>query len=104
MSMRGVIFHVPLDLAQTPKDGDCLVDRWWSVHPELGLAFWFQPFGYERSEEPSPQCNPDEATARMLALELLPDHEVRQIKCVFMAHAMREMIKRKRELAKAQVA
>lgn len=92
--MRGEFFHVPEDLAATPKNGEALVDRWWAVHPEKGLAFYFVPRGYYRSEEPSPQCNPDQHTAEVLTKQLNPDHVVKQIPVVFFAHA----IKRMREL------
>jgi len=87
--MRGVLLHVPLEVATTPANGECLVDRWWAVHPEKGVAFYFVPFGYYRSEEPAPQCNPDEHTARALTKRLNPDHEVHQIPAVYMAHAVR---------------
>ena len=38
--MKGRIFHVPLDLATQPTEGHAYVDRWWSVHPERGVAFY----------------------------------------------------------------
>lgn len=89
--MRGIVFHVPIETATTPADGACLVGHWWSIHPEKGLAFYAHLSGFARSEEPSPQCNASETTARHIAKKLYPDHEVRLIPTVFMAHAMREM-------------
>lgn len=95
----GTTFHVPLDLAQTPRTGECICDHWWSIHPERGLVFWFQPFGYTASEEPSPQCNQQEHTARHLGARLYPDCEVRQLPVVYMAHAVSAMLKERKRLA-----
>ncbi len=85
------IFHVPLAVATTPKTGPCLCDHWWSVHPEKGLAFWAQLTGYARSEEPSPQCNRSESTARLLTAKLHPGHEVVFLPVVYLAHAQQAM-------------
>jgi hypothetical protein len=107
---RGRVFHVPLDVAVTPANGEALVDRWWSVHPEKGLAFYYQPFGYARSEEPSPQCNAQQYTAEHLCRKLYPDHECRHVPVVFFQHAIRAMredfkiAKAEREAAKCQPA
>jgi len=88
--MRGTTFYIPVDIATMPANGEALCARWWTVHPEKGVAFYAQLVGYLRSEEPSPQCNPSEYTARALTARLHPECEVRQIPVVFMAHAIRE--------------
>jgi hypothetical protein len=97
-TMAGATFYVPVDVAQTPKTGDCICDHWWSVHPEHGLIFWFHPFGYTASEEPAPQCNQDEHTAKRLSERLYPGSGVRQMPVVFMAHAMVAMRKERARL------
>lgn len=53
---------VSLDQASIPKDGflHCYKNRYWSVHPTKGLAFWGK--GYA-----SPQCNSNESLAKRLA-------------------------------------
>ena len=100
--LRGTVFWVPEQTATTPANGDCIVDHWWSVHPEHGLAFYAQLTGYAASESPSPQCNQSEGTAKMLGERLWPDHEVRKVPVVFMAHADRAMRKLKAQAIEAR--
>lgn len=95
--LRGTVFHIPEAQATAPAEGYCILDRWWAVHPEKGLAFYAQLRGYARSEEPSPQCNPSEATMRALAARIHPDHEVKHIPLVFFEHAEREMARLRKE-------
>jgi len=100
--INGTLFHIPLEVATTPADGDCLTARWWSVHPEKGIEFYFQAFGYARSETPHPQCNPVETIARLLQERLWPDHTTQFVPVVFLAHAEREMARIKSEMRKEQ--
>lgn len=88
--MTGQFLYVPEAVAVKPAEGRCLVNRWWAVHPERGVAFYAQLFGYTRSEEPSPQCNSNEHVARHLTAKLQPDCEVKLLPTVFLAHAQRE--------------
>ncbi|MGI9492137.1 MAG: hypothetical protein ACR2QF_07045 [Geminicoccaceae bacterium] len=101
---KGKLFYVPIDTAITPKNGECIVDHWWSVHPEKGLVFWYQPTGYLRSEEPSPQCNQDHHTSQFLTKRTYPDHECRQIHVVYLGHAMQAMREDRERLAKEKAA
>jgi len=94
---EGITFHIPLELAITPKDGKCICNRWWSVHPDKGIAFYAVLHGYCSSEEPSPQCNLLESTSRVVTKKLLPDHGVIFVPVVFLAHAHRKMIQLKKE-------
>ena len=96
--MAGSYFYIPLADAQTPRNGECICDHSWTVHPEHGLLFWFQPFGYTASEEPSPQCNHDEFTARELGRRMHPEHAVRQVPVVFMGHAQKKMRDERRRI------
>jgi hypothetical protein len=95
--MKGTIFYIPIDTATSPINGGVICDNWWAVHPEKGVAFYAQLSGYLRSEEPSPQCNGCETTAKLLTEKLYPDCESKQIKTVFMGHAIREMNRLRRE-------
>jgi hypothetical protein len=62
--MRGHFIFVPIDVATKPAEGHAYADRWWSVHPNLGVAFYVAPnTGRGQGYEPSPQCNADERTA-----------------------------------------
>lgn len=101
-SDHGRSLFVDLAKAQTPASGDCIVGDWWTVHPEKGVAFYYKPFGYGRSEEPSPQANGSESTARLLAGRLWPDCEVRYLQVVYMAHALRAMAADKQALVSAR--
>jgi hypothetical protein len=82
--------YVPIEKAATPINGhvDCLLNMWWAVHPEKGLAFynprgrngkrktrgWGNPYG-------APQCNKSEQVTRKLAR---PPHEVQQVEIVYL--------------------
>ena len=100
--LRGHIFYVPEDVAQTPAEGECLVARYWTVHPEKGLAFYYVPTGYFRSDEPSPQCNCDRFTAETLTARIHPGHSVKLIPVVFFQHAVKAMGKHKAALRTQQ--
>lgn len=84
--MRGFIY-VPASVASTPTDGECITDRWWTMHPEKGLAFWRTSY----REPPAPQCNASEATARYLTERLHRDgdHGVALVPVVYLGHAAR---------------
>lgn len=99
---RGTVFWISEAEATSPANGDCIVDHWWSVHPEHGLAFYAQLLGYAASEAPSPQCNQSESTAKMLCAKLWPDHECKKIPVVFMTHAERAMRKLKASAIEAR--
>ena len=98
--IKGTTYHIPLEQAQTPKSGECLVDKWWSVHPEKGIAFYVQLFGYGRCEEPSPQCNDSAAVSRHLTERLFPDHDTVQLPVVYLQHAVNEMTRLRKEINK----
>lgn len=89
--MRGEFIYIPIEEATSPKNGECLVDRWWSVHPEKGVAFYVRLFGPMKTDEPSPQCNPNKRVSEHINNKLNPDCEVKQISVVFLAHAQERM-------------
>lgn len=89
--VHGRALWIDLETAQRPSSGECIVGAYWSVHPERGVAFYYQPFGYARSEEPSPQCNYDERTSRLLTARCWPGHECQHIPVVYLTHARRAM-------------
>jgi len=93
--MLGQYLYVPLDKAQTVKEGHVYVNRWWSVHPDKGVVFYtrFLRLRIEGEDnEPSPQCNQDEYTARHLNERLRPDCGVIFIPAVYAAHAWDELV------------
>ena len=99
---RGRALYIDRATLETPTNGDCLCDAWWSIHPVKGVAFYYQPFGYTRSEEPSPQCNAVEMTARLLTDRGWPEHSVEQIPVAYLTHARRAMIGDRRALESAR--
>lgn len=101
---RGKVFYVHVDVATEPRNGECIVDHWWVVHPEKGIAFWYKPSGYLRSDEPSPQCNQDKFTCQHITKKIYPDHETRQISVVYLGHAMQAMREDREHLAKEKAA
>ena len=90
--MRGDFIHVPLDQAQKPIEGHCYVNRYWLVHPEKGLAFYYSGRGDMDVTSPHPQCNKYESITRKLN-HLLKDHDVVFVPVVFHTHAYLEMQK-----------
>lgn len=88
--MRGEFFHIAKDLAATPREGECITNRWWAVHPEKGLAFYFLR-GRGGSESPSPQCNQDERVVRHNSERINPGHIIEFVPLVFLEHAEAEM-------------
>ena len=97
--MSGIKFYVPEDVATIPAEGHCFVNRWWAVHPEHGVAFYAsrrRPFLEPGEEdEPSPQCNSNETTARILTQRINPDCVVKFIPAVFVGPAIAEMNKQR---------
>lgn len=91
MKMTGTILFVPLEVATTPAEGHCFVNRWWAVHPEKGVAFYARLRGFAASEEPSPQCNSDERVARHVTARLYPECEVQHLPAVYLRPAQNEM-------------
>lgn len=88
--MRGKFIYVPIEVATTPMNGEALVNRWWTVHPQHGLAFYWIANGYYRTEEPAPQCNQNRYVAEKLCRSIHQDgdHEVRFVPVVFARHAL----------------
>ena len=107
--MRGIVFHIPADTAVTPIEGHAFVNRWWTVHPEKGVAFYCtrrRGFDLEPgvADEPSPQCNSDEYSCRRIQQSLYPDCETKFLPVVFVGHAIKEMHRLRKELAQAKIA
>ena len=89
----GHFFYVPEDVAVTPKNGKVLCDRWWSVHPKKGLAFYntsLRATVYGEDNEPSPQCNVSESMCKNLNERLNPECVVKFFPVVFLQHAIDE--------------
>lgn len=89
--MDGKFFYIDAETAAKPVNGECIVDAWWMVDPEKGLAFYHVARGHQRSDRPSPQCNANRSIAEMLAGKMAGGHVVRQVPVVFMSHAVKEM-------------
>jgi len=107
--MTGIRFYIPEATAATPVDGECIVNHWWTVHPERGVAFYAsrkRPYGMEPGERdaPSPQCNFVQFTAEYIQRKFYPDCVTKQIPVVFLGHAVKEMHVQRRALAEHKTA
>lgn len=107
--MNGIVFYISEALATTPENGTCIVNHWWTVHPEKGVAFYTtrrRPFGMEPGEqdEPSPQCNASQFTAEHIQKRIYPDCVTKKIPAVYMGHAVREMHVQRKALAEQRAA
>ena len=69
---------IPITDATTPKDGRCMVNRWWTVTPDDEIILWR---GF------SPQCNHDEAITRDLTSQMwTDDYDVKFLPVVYLRH------------------
>lgn len=91
MALRdGRIFYVPLDVATQPAEGHAYVNRWWSVHPEKGVAFYCRERPpYLVTDEPAPQCNTDRRVVEDVQGRVSEGHVARFLPLVFAAHAVK---------------
>ena len=102
--MKGIVFFIPEELATTPAEGHAFVNRWWTVHPEKGVAFYAtrkRSFYLEPGEqdEPRPQCNSSQFSAEHIQKKLYPDCITKHIPVVFVGHAIKEMHRQRKALA-----
>lgn len=81
------LLYVPEGRATEPAAGSCIVDCWWIVHPQFGLAFYEWGAG-----EPSPQCNASRALVEHMLRKgrMHEGHVAKLVPVVFLAHALRE--------------
>lgn len=79
-------FYVPVADLVKPTDGECLCDHWWAVHPERGVAFYFQGHHVGRAEY-SPMANRNKDVADMVIPKVLPGHDLKQIPVAFLESA-----------------
>lgn len=69
--MRGRLISIPLDVLTKPRNGDCMVGRWWPVID--GRALFYQDV---RMRGYSPQCNSSEFASQSLSERLYPTASV----------------------------
>lgn len=80
--VKGPRFYVPLSDLTSPLTGECLVDLWWIVHPDLGAMFWVPQ---SRNTDPYPAANKSELIVR----RFLPEgHEAVQVNTAYLARAL----------------
>lgn len=75
------IKFVPMEEATAPRAGlhNIHIDSWWVVNDKDELLF-YKPKGHCWG---SPQCNPDEKTAKFLHKKLYPEFKTIQIPVVY---------------------
>jgi hypothetical protein len=94
--MTGRFFHVPEALAIIPKEGRCLVGRYWIVHPEKGLYYYYLPMLSGHNDTPCMQANKSWAVTKYImdnaqTKQWYEGHYIKQIECVYEAHAIEIM-------------
>ena len=77
------MLYIDIESASVPKTGEVLIDKYWCVHPDKGIAF------YERSkvggftlDRLSPQCNSDKKVSDMI-VQGMKDHVVQKIPAIY---------------------
>ncbi|MCZ7860945.1 hypothetical protein O9X98_05965 [Agrobacterium salinitolerans] len=75
--------HIPLDVIQTPKSGECLVGNFWMVHPERGALYVFDQGSAYSTDNLRGVWNRDE---RIVQRFLQKDHVVMQIPVAYLSH------------------
>ncbi len=83
------LIHAPIDGMATPRDGDVMLNKYWCVHPEKGIAFWDRGGrGSFDRERLSPQCNADRRVSDIL-VGIHEGHVVQQIPAVYLGNLAR---------------
>lgn len=80
------IIYLSKDKAIIPREGHCYVDRWWTVHPKKGLAFYHPSNSESRYRYSAPQCNNEKRIAEHIRARLYPDHKLEFIAAVFVGY------------------
>lgn len=62
----GKTYYIDLEWLTTPRNGECLVDRWWAFMPDRGVII------HRRDRMWSPQCNSIKTVAESIAGKLYP--------------------------------
>ena len=78
--------HVPLDLLQTPATGECVVDKFWMVHPEKGALYVLDESAARYPDSVREVCNSD---VRIVERFLQQGHVAMQIPVAYLTHGKR---------------
>jgi hypothetical protein len=101
--MNSCVLYVNKKIASEPKSGEAIVDNWWVVHPEHGLAFSCILSGRYKSSRPHAFCSEHKdiiETTRDRAFG--PPHVIEKIPVVFCAQAIFFMEQVQEEAGKTQ--
>lgn len=93
---------VPLEIAQRPISGECLVDHYWPCHPENGIAFSAVLSGPWKSTIPHAFGKEDLESAQLLTERVFPGMQVAKVPVVFLEHARQLMLSVQQHYQKAQ--
>jgi hypothetical protein len=83
MALPQFQMHVPLDVLQTPRTGECIVGAFWMVHPEKGALYVLDRIAVSYRDGVREVYNMQEEVTRRF---LVADHEVRQIPVAYLSH------------------
>lgn len=80
------MLYANIDSASIPTTGYVLVNKYWCVHPDKGIAFYEKSkFGMFNLDKLSPQCNSDRRIAEMV-VKNMEGHTVQRIPAVYMSN------------------
>ena len=81
----GKLKHALIDEMSQPKSGEVMLNKYWCVHPEKGLAYWDRGGRSFSVERYSPQCNSSKAVSDRL-VSMHEGHVVEQIPAVYVSN------------------
>ena len=67
--------YLPIHLATIPRDGTCLIDRWWVTTPDDCIIFW---------KGQSAQCSTELKLVEHIRSKLWPEYSLTQIPIVYL--------------------
>lgn len=80
------MLYANIDKVSIPKTGYVLVNKYWCVHPDKGIAFYEKSkFGIFNLDRLSPQCNSNRWVSEMV-VKNMEGHTVQKIAAVYMSN------------------
>jgi hypothetical protein len=84
--MNNRFIYASLEQVSIPCDGEVMLDRYWCIHPDKGIAFWQRSYvGSYDLERLSPQCNSDKRVTDHMCAQR-PDHVVQLVPAVYIGN------------------
>lgn len=89
------LFFVPQSILCQPIDGSIACHRWWIVHKQLGVVFFYRPPGVWDAEDRVPRFSIQANKSKDVVKHLLetmysydPEFELRYLDVAFLGHCL----------------